>query len=145
MNGTIRARRWVAYAFALFAVSGSIACNGSESAGPTGISGTYTLQTVNNASLPFTTSQDATYKAEILSWVITLNQDKTYIGSFKGRSTDNGTTTVNTVPTAGTYTVTGSAVRLLDPDGYLDATVVGSSLTIVIDGGAGVFTLRFTR
>lgn len=147
MIHSIRARRLAVFAVALFALSGSIGCGGSDSAGPTGIAGTYTLQTVNNATLPFTTSEDATYKAEILSWVMTLNQDKTYTELFKGRSTDHGTTTLNTLPGAGTYTVTGSAVRFTDPvaNSYLDATVAGSALTIVIDGPAGLFTMRFTR
>jgi hypothetical protein len=59
-------------------VLSATACGGGDSSGPASIAGTYTLQTVNNAPLPFTTSEDATYKAEILSWVVTLNDNNTY-------------------------------------------------------------------
>jgi hypothetical protein len=71
-------------------VLSATACGGGDSSGPASIAGTYTLQTVNNAPLPFTTSEDATYKAEILSWVVTLNDNNTYSHVFRGRSTDNG-------------------------------------------------------
>ena len=128
-------------------VLSATACGGGDSSGPASIAGTYTLQTVNNAPLPFTTSQDATYKAEILSWVVTLNEDRSYSFVFRGQSTDNGQTTVNTITSTGTYTVSGSTVDMFDPvdNSNLSATVNGNTLTIVIDGGVGVFTLRFTR
>ena len=128
-------------------VLSATACGGGDSSGPASIAGTYTLQTVNNAPLPFTTSQDATYKAEILSWVVTLNEDRSYSFVFRGQSTDNGQTTVNTITSTGTYTVSGSTVDMFDPvdNSNLSATLNGNTLTIVIDGGVGVFTLRFTR
>ena len=123
------------------------ACGGGDSTGPASIAGTYNLQTVNNAPLPFTTSQDATYKAEILSWALTLNDNKSYSYVFRGQSTDNGQTTVNTITSNGTYTVTGLTVDMFDPgdNSHLAATVDGNALTIVVDGPVGVFTLRFTR
>jgi hypothetical protein len=129
-------------------VLSATACGGGDSSGPASIAGTYTLQTVNNAPLPFTTSEDATYKAEILSWVVTLNEDKSHSFVFRGRSTDNGQTTVNTITSTGTYTVSGSTVDMFDPvDNYnnLTATVDGNTLTIHSNGPVGVFTLRFTR
>ena len=129
-------------------VLSATACGGGDSSGPASIAGTYTLQTVNNAPLPFTTSEDATYKAEILSWVVTLNEDKSYSFVARGQSTDNGQTTVNTITSTGTYTVSGSTVDMLDPvdNSNLTATVAGNTLTMVIDASpVGVFTLRFTR
>jgi hypothetical protein len=130
-------------------VLSATACGGGDSSGPASIAGTYTLQTVNNAPLPFTTSEDATYKAEILSWVVTLNDNNTYSHVFRGRSTDNGLPTENTITTTGTYTVSGSTVAMSDPaDNFnnLTATVAGNTLTMVIDASpVGVFTLRFTR
>ncbi len=123
------------------------ACGGSDSTGPASIAGTYTLQSVNSAPLPFTTSEDATYKAEILSWVVTLNDNNSFSHVFRGRSTDNGQPTENTVTGAGTYTVSGSTVDMFDPsdNSHLQASVSGTTMTMVIDGPLGTFTLRFTR
>lgn len=123
------------------------ACGGGDSTAPPSVAGTYTLQSVNNAPLPFTTSEDATYKAEILSWVVTLNNDNTFSHVFRGRSTDNGQTTVNTITSSGTYTSSGATVDMFDnsDNSHLQASVSGSTMTIVIDGPVGTFTLRFTR
>ena len=140
-------RRLIAVLFAGVALM-STACGGGDSNGPPSIAGTYTLQTVNNAPLPFTTSEDATYKAEILSWVVTLNGNNTHSFIFRGRSTDNGVPTENTITSTGTYTVSGSTVDMFDPvDNYnnLTATVDGNTLTMHSNGPVGVFTLRFTR
>ena len=125
----------------------SAACGGGDSSGPASIAGTYTLQTVNNAILPFTTNQDETFKAEILSWVVTVNENGTYSDVFRGRSTDNGVSTVNTITSSGTYTLSGSTVTLVNPDdnSTLTGTVSGTTITIVVDAGVGIFTLRFTR
>jgi hypothetical protein len=139
-------RRLIPVLLACLALTAT-ACGGGDSSGPASIAGTYTLQTVNNAPLPFTTSQDATYKAEILSWVVTLNEDKSYSFVFRGRSTDNGQPTENTITGTGTYTVSGSTVDMFDPsdNSHLGATVGENALTMVVDGPVGVFTLRFTR
>lgn len=139
-------RRFIPVVFASLALAAT-ACGGGDSSGPASIAGTYTLQTVNNAQLPFTTDEDATYKAEILSWVVTLNDNRSYSYVFRGRSTDNGQPTENTITSTGTYTVSGSTVDMFDPsdNSNLTATVDGNTLTIVIDGPLGVFTLRFTR
>jgi hypothetical protein len=138
-------RRLIAVLFAGLALT-STACGGGDSSGPPSIAGTYTLQTVNNAPLPFTTSEDATYKAEILSWVVTLNANNTYSFVFRGRSTDNGVPTENTITSTGTYTVSGSTVDMFDSvdNSSLTATVSGGVLSIVIDGPVGVFNLHFT-
>lgn len=121
------------------------ACGGKDSTGPDSIAGTYTLTTVNNAQLPFTTSQDATYKAEILASSITLRDDKTFTWSLTGRSTDNGIVDQGTDSFSGTYTITGSTLTLKDPEGSTTATLGDGVITMVIDGPAGRFTLVFVR
>ena len=139
-------RRQIAVLVAGLALT-SAACGG-DSSGPTSIAGTYTLRTVNNSSLPFITSQDETFKAEILSWVVTVNDNGTYSYVFQGRSTDNGVATVNTIVANGTYTVSGSTVELFDPadDSTLTGTLNGNSITFVVDATpVGVFTLQFVR
>ena len=140
-------RRFIPIMLGVLAVTATACGGGDSSTAPTSIAGTYTLQTVNNAPLPFTTSEDATYKAEILSWVVTLNDNNSFSHVLKGRSTDNGVTTENTVTGAGTYTLSGATIDMFDSsdNSHLQATVSGSTMTVVVDGPLGTFTLRFTR
>lgn len=121
------------------------ACAGNDSTGPESIAGTYTLRTVNNTQLPFTTSQDATYKAEILASAITLRDDETFSWDFTGRSTDNGIVDQGTDTFTGTYTVVGSTITFLDPEGSTSASLGDGTITMVISGPVGVFRLLFVR
>ena len=79
--------------------------------------------------------------------MVTLNANGTFSHVFRGRSTDNGQPTENTITSTGTYTVSGSSVEMFDPtdNSSLVATVSGNVLSIAIDGPIGVFNLRFTR
>jgi len=125
------------------------ACGGGDSVTapkPT-IAGTYHLQAMNNAGPPFITSQDATYKAEIVSWDITLKDDKTFTWTANLKESDNGVVSTSTESSAGTYTSSGSAIRMTDPsdNSYLDATINGAALTMSIDAGVGVFTFVFSK
>jgi hypothetical protein len=140
-------RRFIPILLGALALAATACGGGDSSTAPTSIAGTYTLQSVNNAPLPFTTSEDATYKAEILSWVVTLNDNNSFSHVFKGRSTDNGQITENTIAGAGTYTLSGATVDMLDAsdNSHLQASVSGSTMTVVVEGPAGTFTLRFTR
>lgn len=130
---------------ALAATSIVLAACGDSSGPPANITGTYTLETVNNAQLPFTTDEDETYKAEILASAITLRADKTYTWDFTGRSTDYGVPTTNTDTFTGTYSVSGSTITLNDPESYATATLSTDTITMVIEGPIGVFTLVFRR
>jgi hypothetical protein len=140
-------RRFIPILLGALALTATACGGGDSSTAPTSVAGTYTLQSVNNGPLPFTTDQDATYKAEILSWVVTLNDDKSFSHVFMGRSTDNGQITENTITGAGTYTHSGATVDMFDPtdNSHLRASVSGSTMTVVIEGPLGAFTLRFTR
>lgn len=136
---------------ALAATSIVLAACGDSSGPPASITGTYTLETVNGAQLPFTTDEDETFKAEILSMAITLKADETYSAVFTGRSTDNGQPTTNTVTLSDTYSVTGSTLTLndsegfFDPDGSVNATLSTDTITMVLESPIGTFTLLFRR
>ena len=121
------------------------ACSGSDSTGPESIAGTYTLTTVNNGQLPFITTQSAAYKAEILASAITLKDDKTFSWTITGRETDAGGPVVSTDVLNGGYTLVGSVLTLLDSGGSTTTTLTGDTITMVIDGSAGTFTLVFRR
>lgn len=123
----------------------SAACGGKDATGPASIAGTYILQTVNSQVLPVTTSQDETYKAEILAWSITLKDDLSWTHSVSFRVTEGGVTSSETLTSAGTYVLTGTSLRLTDPDGYLDLNLTGNTMTMVIEESAGKFTLVFKR
>ena len=140
-------RRLIPVLLGALALTATACGGGDSSTAPTSVAGTYTLQSVNNAPLPFTTSQDATYKAEILSWVMTLNDNNNFTHIFRGRSTDNGQVTESTITGGGTYTRSGATVDMYDSsdNSHLQATVSASTMTVVIDGPDGTFSLRFTR
>jgi hypothetical protein len=58
-------RRFIPALLGALALTASACGGGDSSTAPTSIAGTYTLQSVNNAPLPFTTSEDATYNGTL--------------------------------------------------------------------------------
>lgn len=83
------------------AMAWTIAACGVFTESPPGSStstGEYTLQSVNGAPLPFTTSQAGTTKSELVDDVIQLFQGGTFARTFHTRTTTNGQT-VNTANT----------------------------------------------
>lgn len=114
------------------------ACGGGDD--PVGPSlqsiGTYTLSTVNGQPLPALIFQDATRKVEILSDVVTLNENGTWSEMASLRTT-TPTGAVTTAPStdSGTYSVNGSALLLSSgQSGTTTATLLGGSLTIADAG-----------
>ena len=70
-------RTRIAHIFAVSLLALTTAC-GSEDATdvePEGLQGTFTLQTINGAALPFAVRDDATGKFEVLNGKITLGTD----------------------------------------------------------------------
>src|SRR4051794_14186705 len=88
------------------------ACGSDSSTSPTNVAGTWTLQTINGSSLPFVVSQSGADKSEILGDVITISGAGTFTESTTIRTTLSGTTTTQSIPDTGTYTVKGSTLTL---------------------------------
>ena len=114
------------------------ACGGSDApVGPDRQAiGTYTLRTVNDQPLPAVVFQDATVKIEVLSDVVTLNENGTWSETASLRAT-SAAGAVGTQPSSdnGTYTLNGSALVLSSgQSGTTTATLSGSSLTIADAG-----------
>ncbi|HET9777185.1 MAG TPA: lipocalin family protein [Gemmatimonadaceae bacterium] len=123
---------------------GLAACGGGagDSLGPGSLAGTYNLQTVNGKAPPAVLVEDGSYKLEVLSGTYTLNADNSYSATASFRETENGVVTPSSESETGSYSVHGSAVTFTDSDGFqLDATISGSTMTIVADG----LTVRYSR
>lgn len=120
------------------------ACAGGagDSVGPGSLAGTYSLQTVNGKSPPVVIIEDAGYRLEVLSGTYTLNVDDSYSATASFRETEDGVVTPSSESETGHYSVHGSSVTFTDSDGFeIDATISGSTLTLVADG----LTARYSR
>lgn len=98
----------------LVALAVAVACGSDSTTQPTfaTIAGTWSLQTINGTPLPFTVSQTANDKIEVVSDVVTATSTGTYTEVIQYRETLNGQATVTSVPDAGTFTINGSAITL---------------------------------
>jgi hypothetical protein len=130
---------------ACFLASG--ACSDSTVSGPYGdIAGTYALQTVNGAPLPYTFSDQSTSTVELTSASITLKAD----GSFSTQTTlhtTSGTTSYSNVhPSSGNFSRNNTLIAANYIDGAHETwTWVGNTITATsIDAGTPL-TLVFTR
>src|SRR3954471_14237805 len=105
--------RRVLLGFALAFATAATACGGDSATGPSGtIAGTWNLQTVNGAALPFVVGQVGTSKVELTSDVFTLTSTGSFTEIVTLRTTQNGQVTNSSQSDAGTYTVNGTAVTL---------------------------------
>jgi hypothetical protein len=125
-----------------------LACG--DSTGPVqSLNGTYDLQTVNGASLPFTDRNDGFTREDILADAITVSGGNSTSGSFSEvttlRETDlqTGQSTPGTRSDFGTYVINGTAVTLTFSDGSTaSGTIAGSTVTVVVTGFSLVYTQR---
>ncbi len=120
------------------------ACGGDSTAPAASIAGTYALQTVNSAPLPFTVIAITDYKLEILSDSYQIRDDGTYSGTTQFRETQSGTVTVNSENSSGTYTRSGSSITLtdsVDPTYKITGTLDGGKFTVTVEG----FVLVYQR
>ena len=118
------------------------ACGGDASTAPNSIAGTWTLQSINGAALPYTFPQSGSNKTELVSDVITLSSGGTFTESMTYRTTANGTTTSQSIPESGNYSVNGETLILHFPsDGSTGiGTWSGDRVTIGTQGYDFVYT-----
>ena len=134
-------RRLVAcLALALFA-----SCGGDSATGPTSasVAGTWSLQTVNGAALPFVLAQDGADKLEVTGDVITAAENGTFSSLTHFRSTISGEVSEDDIADTGTWTLSGSSVTFR-------FTSDGTAGTASISGGTMTFTqgstaLKYTK
>ncbi len=94
------------------------------------VAGTYTLRTVNGASVP-AVAETTPVRLEILSGSVTLNADRSFTNLLQIRTTDAGTVSTREVRLAGTYTLSGATLTLTDPaQGQIRAPVADGAITV---------------
>lgn len=115
---------------------------GSDATGPASdIAGSYTLQTVDNKSLPAVILELGNDTVEILAGEMLLRADGTFRSSITRRDTVGGTSTTETQVDEGQWGRTGSALTFFFSDGDRDAgTISGDALTVISASIVFVFT-----
>jgi hypothetical protein len=127
-------------------VIAAVACGGDSATAPAPtIAGAYALKTVNSAPLPYLVLDDPNFgKIGIVADTYTLTDNGTYTGVTQVRTTLNGASSVDNLPSAGSYTKSGTSVTLtdsIDPTDKVSGTLNGSTLTISVEG----FVLVYQR
>jgi hypothetical protein len=111
------------------------ACGGDEGTGPATVTGTYNLQTVDGAALPYILIQAGADRLEITGGRITLNPDNTFSDRTDYRLIEDGDTSTDSETYFGTYTVNGQFVALEYDDGEdTDLILDGATLTQNFEG-----------
>ena len=130
-------RRLLAACVALLA----IACGDSTSPSASA-AGTWTLQTVNGAPLPFVLLQVGADKLELTSDVITANSTGSFTQMTTLKTTEDGQVTTESIPDAGTYTQAGTAITFtFNSDGSTGTgTLTGNTVTVASQGYSLVYT-----
>src|SRR5690349_18446406 len=101
----------------LLALAAVVSCGGDSPTSPSAsVSGTYSLQTVNGAALPYTQPQDVYDKFEFLSDVRILSDSGTFTETYTNRQTQNGVATTFSRTVTGTYTVVGGGITFFHPE-----------------------------
>lgn len=93
-----------------------IACGSDASTEPTAVTfaGTYTLQTVNGQKLPFVLIQQGANAATLLEDHLTIADGGSWSETESWRITANGSTTNQTIASAGTWLRSGNSLALTD-------------------------------
>jgi len=123
---------------AFAALVSTLAACGSDNngtTGPTDVSGTYSLATVNGNSLPFTVPHNPSHTVVVQSATVTLGSDHSY--TIGGTGTSDGGDPEQVIADAGTYTLSGSTVTFTSSShsGLIyTATATSSMLTETVPG-----------
>ena len=102
-------RKFPALTFALLLPLAACESTAPEEAG---ITGTYSLQTINGSSLPHTVLEAGSDRFEVTAGAITLNEDLTFTDLLTFRVTEDGIITSRDDVLTGTYAHIGSALTM---------------------------------
>lgn len=110
----------------------------SDATGPTTVTGSWNLQTVNNQSLPYTmvstTVGSTPYKYEITGMTITVNSGGSYTTTMNDRTTQGTTVSTSSSSSQGTWTQSGTDLT------FTDASDSTSTSSATISGNVMLFT-----
>lgn len=135
--------------FALAVLAVALAGCG-DATGPTTVTGSWNLQTVNNQSLPYTmvstTVGSTSYKYEITGMTINVNSGGSYTTTMNDRTTQGTTVSTSSSSSQGTWTQSGTDLTFTDssdPTSASAASISGGILTFTetsTDPNSGVTT-----
>ena len=119
----------------------SFACGESKVTDLHDIRGTWTLQTVNGAPLPYTTSGSGSNKTELVANTLTLYEGSTYSEMTQVRTTVNGQATTSTTTRDASYAIVMGGLVFNNNEGLpaRNATLSGHTLTFTEAGFTRVF------
>ena len=122
-----------------------VACGGDKATGPEGVTGSYTLRTVNGATLPATYYQDDVERDQFFAGSISLAADHSWTGSLSVDATEipSGASLFHgPIPINGTYSLNASSITVIDGiHGLtLTGTVTGGTLTLTTIDFDGIQT-----
>jgi len=135
----------VAFAAALATLA---ACGSSNNGttGPTDVTGTYALGSIDGQSLPYTVPNNPDHTIIIQSGTVSLNSDHSY--SIGGTGTSDGGSPEQVIADAGTYSLSGSTVTFTSTANsplVYTATATSTTLTETVPGAfAGSTNSTFT-
>lgn len=116
----------------------SASCSGGDSTAPgtASIAGSYALQTVNGAPLPFVVLQIGSDKIEVTDETVTLSGGDAFTQQGSLRITQSGVVSTDSYAEAGVYTRNGTAVNFVfSSDGTTGTgTISGNSLIVAVSG-----------
>jgi hypothetical protein len=127
--------------FVLF-LSLAVAC--TDSSGPTqsSVAGTWNLQTVDGASLPFVIDQSGVNKVEVTGDVLVVTSAGAFTQATSVRVTQNGVVTTQVIPDAGSYVIHGTSVTFqFQSDGSVGTgMLMDNTLTVNASGVSYIYT-----
>jgi TRAP-type C4-dicarboxylate transport system permease large subunit len=126
---------------ALIAIIVGVACKDSVIAVST-VRGSYALQTINTASLPYTITGSNGSQTVVLGDTITLMEGNVFHESGGSRVTANGQTTNPAIFGSGNYSLLGTSMNLNSSIGGVNRTgqIVGNTMTVLDVPNTWVFT-----
>lgn len=112
-----------------------VACGGDKATGPdAGATGTYTLRSVNGATLPATFYQDDVETDQLFAGTIALAADHSWTGSLSvdAKAIPSGAILFHgPIPVSGTYSLNVNTITITDPHGLsFTGTVSGGTMTL---------------
>ena len=131
----------IAAAFALTLAVATLAACGSDkkgTTGPTDVTGTYALATIDGNALPYTVPNNPDHTIVIQSAQVVLNADHSY--TIGGTGTEDGGDPQQVIADAGTYTLSGSTVTFTSTTFtslVYHATATSTTLTETVPGAFG--------
>ncbi len=133
-------KRRLALTVIAFATVFSLGCS-DDGTRPTRASfaGTWNLQSVNGQAMPYVL-QGTSPKVEIVADQLVILENGTFTETFSVRRTEGTVVTTQNGSDNGSYSLDGTAVRLVDADGSTgNGMTQGNSLTLAGQGFAQVY------